>query len=49
MLTLYFSPGVCSLDSRPRNSRSKLLNPFSGLDASRLGRRAGVCGGPPRP
>src|SRR5260221_34615 len=24
------------LDCRPRNSRSKLLNPFSGLDASRL-------------
>src|SRR6476661_10228717 len=36
------------LDNRPRNSRSKLLNPFSGLDASRLGRCAGVCGRPPR-
>jgi hypothetical protein len=23
------------LDCRPRNSRSELLNPFSGLDASR--------------
>ena len=33
----------------PNDSRSKLLNSFSGLDASRLGRRAGACGGPPRP